>query len=204
MITKMQKQDFVLQKEILTKEFQSGAPDLFVKSPGRFNLIGEHTDYNGGFVVPGCLDRHIFFAFQKCDPATSGHLVAIKPIGVSEDWITITNLTKDGHEVSKYVCGVLDYLQTHSTSPNNSKISVKVVCNSDLPIGAGVSSSAALCVGLAYGLNALYDLGLTKMQLALAANFSEQEYVGLKCGLMDQFIIAHGKAGCVFKLDCRS
>merc|ERR1711935_37615 len=138
---KMQ-QDFSNQKEILTKEFAPVPVDLFVKSPGRFNLIGEHTDYNGGFVVPGCLDRHIFFGFQKCDPATTGYLVSIKPLGVSEDWVEIPAISKEGTDVSKYVCGVIHYLKEHSQSPNKEKISVNIVCNSTLPIGAGVSSSA--------------------------------------------------------------
>ena len=199
---------FAKQKEILKNalELEEGQEvDLFVKSPGRFNMIGEHTDYNGGFVMPGALDRHIYFAFKKYSKGQKDYKLSIKPLSMGNEWFTIKSPSKEGDLVQKYASGVLDYLINNSEKSDFSEnVCVKIACCSDLPIGAGVSSSAALCVGIAFGLNHLYNLGLERMNLAHCARFSENTFVGLQCGLMDQFIIAHGKAGCVFKFDCRS
>ena len=209
---------FSKQKETLNQalELEEGQKaDLYLKSPGRFNMIGEHTDYNGGFVMPGAQDRHIYFSFKKVDNPKKNFIwkngskeqfkLAVKPISLGNDWHFVTSPSKEGDDVQKYASGVLQYLMDKSNNKEfANNMCVKIACCSDLPIGAGVSSSAALCVGIAYGLNKLYDLGHDQMTLANCARFSENEFVGLQCGLMDQFIIAHGKAGCVFKFDCRS
>lgn len=202
--------DFAQQKSILKKSLgdENSQVDLYVKSPGRFNLIGEHTDYNGGFVVPGCLDRHIFLAFQKLSVAENnsqeGSFIC-EVIGLSTNEKTrIEKISKEGSSTQKYISGVLDYLYSRIDKDIASKIRFRVAITSDLPIGGGISSSAALCCGIGFGLNKLYNLGFDQMELAKAARWSENEFIGIACGFMDQFIVSHGKSGCTFKQDCRS
>jgi len=173
-------QEFSSQKQLLTSALKE-TPDLFIKSPGRFNLIGEHTDYNGGFVMPGCLDLHIYFGFKVLSRSTTNNFLASAlPLSISStEWVTIdTCLTKEGinDKIKLYLSGVFDYLINKAKHNNESFVKeacVKLVISSTLPIGAGVSSSAALCVGFACGLNKLYNLKLSQMELAHCARYAE-------------------------------
>lgn len=171
---------------------------LIVKSPGRINLIGEHTDYNDGFVLPTAIDKVITFTFTKND---SNHLfeVSSKDLGKSfqGDLRKVEPLAV-GWE--NYVLGVIAGLLQRSDKLRGFSCTLE----SDIPIGSGVSSSAALECGIAVGLNELFQLGLDPISLVKLSQKAEHEYVGAQCGIMDQFTSVMSKAGHVILLDCRS
>ncbi len=173
------------------------AKPLLVVSPGRVNLIGEHTDYNEGFVLPGATDKAIVFAVS---PRADGlcHLV-------SHDFDQEYRCELGGFHRSPlrwpdYLQGVVDqFLKAgHRVGGFN------CVFGGDIPIGAGMSSSAAIEGGLAFALNVLFGLKLDSLTLVGLAQRAENEFVGVRCGIMDQFINIHGLAKSVLKLDCRS
>jgi len=173
-----------------------GKPALVV-SPGRVNLIGEHTDYNEGFVLPGATDRAIVFAAAPRADAVC-HFV-------SRDFdqefrCELGALHRSPLRWPDYLQGVIDqFLQ------NGQKIlGFNCVFGGDIPIGAGMSSSAAIEGGLAFTLNAMFRLGLDGLTLVKLAQRAENEFVGVRCGIMDQFINIHGREKRVLKLDCRS
>jgi galactokinase len=169
---------------------------IAVAAPGRVNLIGEHTDYNEGFVLPGAIDKRIYVAIAKNDENRlnvyagqyrekfSFSLTDIHPV---KGWAT-------------YLLGMIFFLQKQSVGIGG----IDVVIEGDVPVGAGMSSSAAICSAFGFALNELFGLGLTRMQLAFTGQKTEHEFAGVKCGIMDQFASLHGKAGQVIKLDCRN
>jgi galactokinase len=177
------------------KHFDS-AP-LLVVSPGRVNLIGEHTDYNEGFVLPGATDKAVVFAVApRAD--TLCHFV-------SHDFdqefrCDLGSLHRSPLRWPDYLQGVIDQflLAGHRVGGFN------CVFGGDIPIGAGMSSSAALEGGLAFALNMMFGLGLDSLALVKLAQKAENEFVGVRCGIMDQFINIHGREKKVLKLDCRS
>ncbi|MBQ0080366.1 MAG: galactokinase [Alistipes sp.] len=171
---------------------------MLYASPGRINLIGEHTDYNGGFVFPGAVD--------------CGIVAAIKPNGkniIKAYSIDLNEYSEFGLEESeapmegwaKYIFGVVREM---------SKLGVKVggfdcAFSGDVPLGAGMSSSAALESTFAYALNEMFADGkIDKFALAKVGQMTEHHYVGVNCGIMDQFASIFGKAGNLMRLDCRS
>ncbi len=169
----------------------------FYFAPGRINLIGEHTDYNGGFVLPGSIDK--------------GIAIAIAPNGT--DQISVFSKDFDEHcqfgrneadlpspVWAKYIFGVVRELQKRGkTIPGfNSYVT------GNIPLGAGLSSSAALESVYAFALNDLFGLEMDKLELAKIGQATEHHYVGVKCGIMDQFASIFGKAGYLMCLDCRS
>jgi galactokinase len=175
---------------------QFGKEPLLVAAPGRVNLIGEHTDYNNGFVLPGAVDKKIYAAIAKNGTNTlnlyanqykqplSFSLDSIQPV---QGWAT-------------YILGMVFYLQEKGAVIGG----MDILIDGDVPIGAGMSSSAALCSAFGFAVNELFQLGLTRMQLALTGQKTEHQFAGLQCGIMDQFASLHGKAGHLMKLDCRS
>jgi galactokinase len=177
---------------------KSFEPELTVASPGRINIIGEHADYNMGYVLPTAIEKKITFKFQRnnsdriCNVYSKGY-----DTGFQIDLGTIAPSTI---EWENYILGVLHEISliTHKVRGFNCTI------ESYLPIGSGVSSSAALECGLAYGLNELFDLGLSKMEIVELSQRAEHSYVGTKCGIMDQFASVMSKAGNVILLDCES
>ncbi len=177
---------------------KSFEPELTVASPGRINIIGEHADYNMGYVLPTAIEKKITFKFQRnnsdriCNVYSKGY-----DTGFQIDLGTIAPSTI---EWENYILGVLHEISliTHKVRGFNCTI------ESYLPIGSGVSSSAALECGLAYGLNELFDLGLSKMEIVKLSQRAEHSYVGTKCGIMDQFASVMSKAGNVILLDCES
>ncbi len=171
---------------------------LVIESPGRINLIGEHTDYNEGYVLPTAIHKMIRLRFRKNN---SDHLCQI----TSKDLGKTLNADLHKLEISQepwenYILGVLQELQKRTDKLRG--FSCTLV--SDIPIGSGVSSSAALECGLAYGLNILFDLGLDKLSLVKLSQAAEHHFVGTQCGIMDQFASVMSKAGKVILLDCRS
>jgi len=169
---------------------------IAVAAPGRVNLIGEHTDYNQGFVLPGAIDKRIYVAIAKNDE----YKLNVYASQYRENFSFPLN---DLHPVSgwaTYLLGMIFYLQKQKSGIEG----IDVLIDGDVPVGAGMSSSAAICSAFGFALNELFGLGLTRMQLAFTGQKTEHEFAGVKCGIMDQFASLHGKAGHVIKLDCRS
>jgi galactokinase len=176
---------------------QYGDPKLIVRSPGRVNLIGEHTDYNLGFVLPAAVDKEIFFALApSSDDQAQLHAVDLN------DQISFDpqNFSKSEKNWANYGLGVVDqFRQRGYTIP-----AFNCAFGGNIPQGAGMSSSAALECGLAVGLNELFNLGIDKIELVKLSQRAENEFVGMNCGIMDQFASVFGKARQALKLDCRS
>ena len=178
------------------KELFNNTP-LCVRSPGRINLIGEHTDYNDGFVLPAAIDRAIVFAASKSDSKTARIYSVDFDDSIEVD---LRSIQKSEKGWANYIIGVLDQLKQVDASISG----FDCVFGGDIPIGSGMSSSAALECGLAYTLNELFELNLEKFELASMAQRAENEFVGVRCGIMDQFANIFGMENRVIKLDCRS
>jgi galactokinase len=177
-------------------------PSLVVKSPGRINLIGEHTDYNYGFVLPAAIDKYIEVAIGK---RTDGsiHMVALD---LGETIILpIHNLTPHATQWVNYIIGVVDQV-INNLSSNKIKLAAgfNICLQGNIPLGAGLSSSAAVECAVLFAINELYNLSLTKMQMALMAQTAEHKFAGVKCGLMDMFASLHGQKNKAILLDCDS
>ncbi|MES2373285.1 MAG: galactokinase [Bacteroidota bacterium] len=183
----------------IKEKFQQhfGTPGLIVRSPGRINLIGEHTDYNLGFVLPAAIDKAIYIAISKRDDAEI-HLYA----GDLEQSFetTTTTLQPSDKQWPNFILGVTDQLikAGHTIGGFNA------VVMGDVPLGAGLSSSAAVECATAFALNTLFGLGLDKKSMVLFSQKAENEFVGLQCGIMDMFASMFGKKEHVIRLDCRS
>jgi galactokinase len=166
-------------------------------SPGRINLIGEHTDYNGGFVFPGAVDKGITAAITpngtQTIKATSADYEQSVEFGMEE---------KDAptQAWARYIFGVVRELRKRGVMVGG----FDTTFSGDVPLGAGMSSSAALESTYAYALNELFGGALDKMELAKAGQATEHNYCGVKCGIMDQFASLFGRAGHLIRLDCRS
>jgi len=174
---------------------------LVVRSPGRVNIIGEHTDYNEGYVLPAAIDKAITVALSKRNDDEI-HLYAqelkreyktqvngLKPVqnGTDDSW-------------ANYVLGVVDQIHL-----KNLKVSgFNLLLTGNIPMGAGLSSSAAVECAALYGLSKLFNLPLEKMDIVRMAQQAEHKYAGLKCGLMDMFASVHGKKDHVMKFDCKT
>ncbi len=170
---------------------------VVVRSPGRINLIGEHTDYNEGFVLPSAIDRAICLALAP----RSDHNVQIRSVDFGEDcYFDSRRPVKSDKGWANYLIGIVDELSKAGFQLNG----FECLFAGDIPIGAGMSSSAALEAGLAFALNAVFNLGLRRVELAKIAQRAENEFVGVKCGIMDQFASLLSKGGSALHLDCRS
>lgn len=174
-----------------------GTEGAVYASPGRVNLIGEHTDYNGGFVLPGAVDKGMVaeIIFNDTDKvrAYALDLGESSEFGLSED-----DAPKE--HWAKYIFGVCRELAKRGATIKG----FDTVFSGDVPLGAGMSSSAALESAYAFALNDMLDLGFDKMELAKVGQATEHNYVGVKCGIMDQFASIHGKAGHLMRLDCKT
>lgn len=171
---------------------------LLIFSPGRINLIGEHTDYNEGFVFPAAIDKGIVLAIQKSGANTSKVFAYNKDEAYEFDLEGIAPLKNGGWR--NYILGVVAELQLLGKSPGN----FNSVFAGDIPGGAGMSSSAALENSFVYGLNVLFDLGLSKQEMILISQKAEHNYVGVKCGIMDQYASMFGIENSALLLDCRT
>lgn len=188
-------------------------PDLVVKSPGRINLIGEHTDYNHGFVLPAAIDKYIEVAIGK---RTDGaiHMVALD---LGETIILpINNLSPHATQWVNYIMGVVDQVFNskennvdsieNNTPLNETKLvaGFNICVQGNIPLGAGLSSSAAVECAVLFALNELYGLSFSRMQMALMAQAAEHRFAGVKCGIMDMFASLHGQKNKAILLDCDS
>lgn len=171
---------------------------LIVFSPGRINLIGEHTDYNDGFVFPAAIDKGIALAIQKSDADTSKVFAFNKDTLYEFSLDTIEPLKNGGWR--NYILGVVAELQVLGKTLGN----FNSVFAGNIPGGAGMSSSAALENSFVFGLNDLFNLGLSKEEMILVSQKAEHNYAGVKCGIMDQYASMFGIENSALLLDCRT
>jgi galactokinase len=173
-------------------------PTVVVRAPGRINLIGEHTDYNDGFVFPAAIDK----AVTVCVALSGSERCELVAQDFAEEVVfDLSGAEGSQHAWMRYVWGMLDGLGLLEAGATRNGFCC--VFGGDIPPGAGLSSSAALCTGLGLALNALYDLGLDRAALAKVAQRAEREFAGVNCGLMDQYASLLGRAGHFLQLDCR-
>ena len=188
-----------MDKQVLLSAFAErfGQTGAVYASPGRINLIGEHTDYNGGFVFPGAVQQ--------------GIMAVIKPNGTDvvraysmdlQDYAEWPVTDEKGPESTcfRFVYGIARELIEHGVAVTG----FDTVFAGDVPLGAGMSSSAALESCFAFGLNDLFHGSLTKWDFVLAGQATEHKYIGCNCGIMDQFASVFGQANKLMRLDCRS
>jgi galactokinase len=178
-----------------SRQFQ-GKPVLVV-SPGRVNLIGEHTDYNEGFVLPGATDKAIVFAVA---PRADALCHFVSRDFDQEFRFELGQFHRSPLRWPDYLQGVLSQF----VKAGHRIGGINCVFGGDVPIGAGMSSSAAIEGGLAFALNTLFGLRLESLALVKLAQMAENDFVGVQCGIMDQFANIFGRARGVLKLDCRS
>ncbi len=166
-------------------------------APGRVNLIGEHTDYNEGFVLPTALDLALVALLA---PREDNKAVVVSIDTGPDDEFALDSIPKlPDREWTNYVRGVVLGLQDKGGCIGG----FTMVVGSTIPVGSGLSSSAALEVATGFGLGRLYGPELPKPELAKMCQRVENEFVGVNCGIMDQFIVANGQAGHALFLDCR-
>lgn len=170
--------------------------DCFAVAPGRINLIGEHTDYNDGFVFPAAIDLQLYVAAAITDGETE---LISKELGPAKKFNANSTMPGDIEDWGKYAAGVAWVLREHGRLKN-----VRAVVHSDVPIGSGVSSSAALELAFGVLFNQVSALNIGNKDLALAGQKAENDYVGVKCGIMDQMASAIGKQDQAMFLDTRS
>jgi galactokinase len=177
---------------------QFGGEPIIVRSPGRINIIGEHTDYNEGFVLPAAIDKAAYIAASLRDDDEI-HLVAME---LNESFsIKLSDLRPVG-DVSwpNYILGsAAQFIKRGVKLPG-----FNMVLSSDVPMGAGLSSSAAVECAVVFGLSELLQTNFDRLAMVKMAQKAEHEYAGVMCGIMDQFASMMGKKDYVIKLDCRS
>ena len=183
-------------QELRTKfiDLYSVTPRMF-RSPGRINIIGEHTDYNDGFVLPAAIDKEIVFDVAPNNTGTFRFYAADL-----NDFSEFPDIPQTDKKWANYLLGVVAQMQKKGFHVP----SVDVVFGGNVPLGAGLSSSATLECGFAYALNAIFDFGFSTIELVKMSQLTEHEFVGLRCGIMDQFAVMFGKKDSVVRLDCRS
>lgn len=176
------------------------APHCIVAAPGRVNLIGEHTDYNDGFVLPCAIDFQVLVAISPRDDGVI-NVVATDYANALDTFAAHIPIAKHPDAAwANYVRGVTQVLGERGIVLAGANMAV----GGDVPQGAGLSSSAALEVAVLTAFNHLYTLGLSRTDIALLAQRAENTFVGCQCGIMDQLIAAHGSANHALLIDCRS
>ena len=179
------------------KHFDGQTGNIYA-SPGRINLIGEHTDYNGGFVFPGAVDKGIM-----CEIRPNGTNTVMAYAIDLKDRVEFKIDDPQGPRASwaRYIYGIIQEMKKRGVDVKGFNIAFA----GDVPLGAGMSSSAAMESCFAYALNDLFgDNKVSKWDMVLAGQATEHNYCGVNCGIMDQFASIFGKAGKLMRLDCRS
>ncbi|MDB2462720.1 galactokinase [Algibacter sp.] len=191
--------DDSLIKEVKTKflsEFKTNP--LLIFSPGRINIIGEHTDYNDGFVFPAAVNKGIFAAIQKSDSGKSTAMALDFDSKIEFELDKLKPL-KEG-SWANYVFGVIAEILNKNKVISN----FNIIFKGNIPAGAGMSSSAALENSIVFGLNELFQLNLSKEDMILISQKAEHNYVGVNCGIMDQYASMFGRKDHALHLDCRN
>ena len=187
-------------KEKIQEQFKQrfGTDGVIYASAGRINLIGEHTDYNGGFVFPGAIDKYIM-AEININGTDKVRVYSMDMDAYCEFGLNEEDAPQD--QWARYIFGVC-----RETIKRGGVVKgFDTVFAGNVPLGAGLSSSAALESCFAFALNDLFnDNKIDKFELAKIGQSTEHNYCGVNCGIMDQFASVFGKAGCLMRLDCRS
>ncbi|KDN56624.1 galactokinase [Flavobacterium seoulense] len=190
--------DILINKTVNSfKEAFGSEPTKVVLSPGRINIIGEHIDYNDGYVLPAAIDKIICFAFAKNNTNTS-KVIALDLNDSFEIDVT-AEVKLDDNSWTNYIRGVINQLKINGFQFEG----VNCVFSSNIPVGSGLSSSAALECGFLFGMNDLFNLNIKPVDIALLGQKAEH-WVGIKCGIMDQFSSVMGLEDKVIKIDCRT
>ncbi|QDH78086.1 galactokinase [Echinicola soli] len=188
-----------MNPEIIKSAFVElfGKKPIVVKSPGRINLIGEHTDYNEGFVLPAAINKEIIIAVQKNNSEECRLFSHDFQESLSFD---LNDFERMEGGWGNYVMGVVAQLQKAGYPIEG----FDLVFGGDVPVGAGLSSSAAVENGVCLALSELFGLGLERLDMLKFAQKAEHEFAGVQCGIMDQFASMMGKENHAIRLDCRS
>jgi galactokinase len=178
-------------------------PSRFFRAPGRINLIGEHVDYNQGFVLPCAIDRDTIVALGPPDPAAKGRFLDAVAIdmGSARDRFSLDEpIVRSENNWQNHVRGVVHAIRSRGHQIKPARIAIV----GDVPIGAGLSSSASLGVAVALAISDYSGLSLSPVTLAKIAQEAENDFVGCACGIMDQMVSACATDGSAFLLDCQS
>lgn len=187
--------------EDVTSEFNqrfAHANPLVIQSPGRVNLIGEHTDYNEGFVLPAAINRVAIMALASNGSSQVNTYSA--DLRKNHSFDLKKPLVKSDEGWPNYIMGAVDQLIKAGYDVQG----FDLVFGANIPIGAGLSSSAAVEDGVLYGVSELFGLNVPRLDIVKMGQKTENEFVGVNCGVMDQFINVFGEENRVLKLDCRS
>ena len=186
-----------MNKELIQEKHKSEFnifPAIVCSSPGRINLIGEHTDYNGGLSLPAAINKHIFISISK----TNESKCSIHALDRNETiHFDLLNIKKTNIQWLNYAYGVLIEMQKRHYGLRNFKCAI----GGNIPIGVGLSSSAAFTCGFAFALNELLGFNIAKNELALIAQAAEHNLVGVKCGLLDQIAVLNAKENHFLKIE---
>lgn len=185
-------------KDEFEKRFGAGGKMRIFSAPGRVNLIGEHTDYNGGFVLPVNIDRNILLCARKREDRTLNLHSLNYPHKVNCSLDNLKHRKED--DWANYPKGMAKILQDESHLLRG----MDFLYEGNIPIASGLSSSAAIEVVTCLTLCTLSNIEIERKKIALLCQKAENEFMGMKCGIMDQFIITMGKEGSALFLDCRS
>jgi len=170
---------------------------VVIRSPGRVNLIGEHTDYNNGFVMPAAIDKAIYMGVSRRDD----DLIHLVSLDLDLSYLgDATNVVPSTLHWPDYILGVVQQIQALGYKVGG----FNCVFGGDIPQGAGMSSSAALECATAFSLNEIFGLKMEPLTMVKLSQKAENEFVGVKCGIMDQFASMFGRKNHVIKLDCQS
>lgn len=187
-----------IEQEIAEKfrnEYQN-SPEMFIYSPGRVNIIGEHTDYNDGFVLPMAIDRYLIMAVSKRDDQT---IRVFSTDFKQRIEFSIANIKIGEFDWGEYITGSIQGLKEQSHQLKG----FDLVITANIPVGASLSSSAALELGILKAACYSSDIEWQPMEMALLGQKVENQWVGMNCGIMDQAISACGKEGHALLIDCR-
>ncbi|HYK56892.1 MAG TPA: galactokinase [Flavisolibacter sp.] len=171
-------------------------PALF-RSPGRVNIIGEHTDYNNGFVLPAAIDKAIYIGISK----RNDDVISLYSEEFHESFETkVSEVKPTDKGWPNYILGIVDQLNKKGHAITGFNLNI----DGDIPIGSGLSSSAAVECATGFALNEVFGLNLSRLDLAFIAQKAEHEFAGVRVGIMDMFASLFGKKDHVIKLDCQS
>lgn len=190
---------FVFNTNIFQESMNDSSDfDVIIESPGRINLIGEHIDYNGGYVLPAAIDKKITLKFRKKD----SNLGRITSKNLSSSFsIDLNNIKPSSIQWHNYLLGVVYYI--NKLKPKSIR-GFDCEIESNLPLGSGMSSSAAIECGFAKGLDELFEIGLSDLEIITLSRDAEHTFAGTKCGIMDQFAVVKGKKDHLLLLNCET